>query len=106
MKFKNDDLVNVKDMNTIVEVKLPSNNYIPKGVTKRLDKKHYVNTETGEVKEYKSKNDKSSSRKNNPESLARTGRTTKDLIVCNFVDKTKTQYITLTYDEHVFDYKQ
>ena len=104
MNIKNEDMVTVNDMNTIVELKKSSKTHTPKAKIKRLNKTQYVDTETGEVKQYKSKNTKTSSRKNNPESLARTGRTTKDMIICNFVDKSKTQYITLTYDEHVFDY--
>lgn len=104
MNINNEDAVIVTDMNTIVELKKTSKTCIPKPKIKRLDKTHYVDTETGEVKRYRSKNDKTSSRKNNPESLARTGRTTKGMIICNFEDKSKTQYITLTYDEHVFDY--
>ena len=104
MNINNEDNVIVTDMNTLVELKKTSKTFIPKPKIKRIDKIHYVDTDTGEVKRYRTKNDKTSSRKNNPESLARTGRTNKGIIICNFEDKSKTQYITLTYDEHVFDY--
>ncbi len=106
MNIKNDDLVKVTDMNTMVEIKLCSNSKPPKAKIKRLNKTQYVEIDTGEVKEYKPRGKGTSSRRDNPESLARTGRKTKELIICNFVDKSRTQYITLTYNEHIFDYKQ
>ena len=106
MNIKNDDMVMLTDMNTMVELKKSNKTIVTKGKIKRIDKTHYVDIDTGEVKEYKSKNTKISSRKNNPESLARTGRTTKAMMICNFEDRRKTQYITLTYNEPVFDYDE
>ena len=106
MNIKKEDNVMVTDMNKVVEIKKSNKTTVTKGKIKRLDKTHYVDTDTGEVKEYKSKNTKTSSRKNNPESLARTGRTTKAMMICNFEDKRKTQYITLTYNKPVFDYDE
>lgn len=106
MNIKNDDMVKVTDMNTVVELKLTSTTKTPKGKIRRIDKTQYVDIDTGEVKTYKSKNTKTSSRKNNPNSLARTGRNAKEMMICNFVDKKQTQYITLTYKEAMYDYKQ
>lgn len=106
MNIKNDDMVMLTDMNSIAEVRKSIKTSVPTAKIKRLNKTQYVDTDTGEIKEYKSKNTKTSSRKNNPESLARTGRTTKNMMICNFEDKSKTQFITLTYNEHVFDYEK
>ena len=105
MNINNENMVIVTDMNTMVEIKKSMRNTVTKGKIKKLDKTHYVDIDTGEVKEYRSRNTKTSSRKNNPESLARTGRNTKAMMICNFESKNKTQYITLTYNEAKFDYK-
>ena len=61
--IKNEDMITVTDMNTLVELKKSSKTHTPKAKIKRIDKTHYVDTETGEVKQYKSKNTKTSSRK-------------------------------------------
>ncbi|MGN0443880.1 MAG: hypothetical protein ACI4F5_04605 [Acutalibacteraceae bacterium] len=104
--FVIDDTENVivSVMNTITEIKKTNIKNSSKPKVKRIDKKHYVDTETGEVKEYNGYYDPNGdkSRKNNPQSLSNTRRLSKQIIITNFIDKEHTQYFTLKYYDKEF----
>lgn len=112
--ISDDDMVTVTKMGTIAEVKKGNITPNHKPIIKKIDKHHYIDLETGELKEFKERrNSKGSnsdcnrrSRKDNPKSLSTTGRNHKEIIISNFKDTDHTMYITLLFDEVITDFNE
>lgn len=86
----------------IVEVKTMSANPVGLLTIQRVDKDHYIDLNTGEVKEYKHIENRSGS----PESLYRTYKKIRDYINNNFTGAKNELFITLTYAENMTDVKR
>ncbi|WP_235879588.1 helitron helicase-like domain-containing protein [Robertmurraya siralis] len=92
------DLVKVKQMNHVIEVRHSSKvNYKPN--IKKLDKNTYVEISTGEIKEFTH----SENRQQNYNSLRQTFNRLRDLINNNFKGSSNELHVTLTYKENMKD---
>lgn len=101
--IKDESKVCMIDMGKLTQVRYMSgHNRIAR--VKRVDKDHYINLKTHEVKEYKKREVKF--RTDNYASLRRTFSTAKQMINANFRDKNHTTWATLTYNSKVKDDKQ
>ena len=96
-----DSQVVVKETGNQTEVKYMINN--TGGVIRKIDKEHYYDIRSGEVKKYEHK---AKSRKDNKSSIKRTMRNLRDIINTNITDYKKVLFITLTYKENMTDSKQ
>lgn len=74
-----------------------------RGIIKKLSKKHYLNIQTGEVKEYKKD---SKSRYDNIGNIDTSLRNLKQIIKNNLLDYSKVHWVTLTYAENMQDVGQ
>lgn len=113
-KIQDDDFVIVTKMNKVTEVKTV--NYIVNNAPKikRISKTQFVQTDTGVVIDYNTptfgsdkgcggSGNKTSTRLSNTESLSKTRRHMKELIITNYDSSDKSQIITLTFDDFVSD---
>lgn len=89
--------VTVKKMGHITEVRYMQCN--TGGIIKKLDKDSYVDTRTGEVKDFTH----SDIRIGNVESISRSLRNLRDIINTNVTDVKKCLWVTLTYAENMTD---
>lgn len=97
-------IVHVKETGNITEVKyMVKNNG---GIIRKIDKDHYYDVRTGEVKKYKH----TTNRKQNKDSIKRTMRNLRDLINTNILNNDNKHknvlWITLTYRENMTDTKR
>lgn len=93
-------ILNVKEMGNITELRyMVKNNG---GIIRKIDKDHYYDVRTGEVKKYKHSNN----RKSNKESVSRTLRNLRDIINTNITNYKNVLWITLTYKENMIDTKK
>lgn len=101
MPFDN-EIVKVKNMNGIVEVMYIE--HIPTGLTKiqKVDKDHYIDLCTGELKEYIH----TLNRSQNPASMKHTFMHIRDIINNNFTGGKNELMVTLTYAENMTDTKR
>lgn len=101
VSIKDGQLVKVKQMNHVVEVRHSSKaNY--KAHIKRIDSDRYIEVSTGEIKEFKH----TENRGQNYNSLRQTFNRIRDLINNNFVGQANELHVTLTYAENMTDTKQ
>lgn len=106
-----EEMVYVTVMGTIAEIKKSNAVTNSDGIIKKIDKYHYVDLSTGEVKEFQKLNrtgnsQQKQSRKDSPKSLAYTAKTQKDIIITNFIDTKHTVYLTLLYDDIMTDFER
>ena len=85
-------LVRVKEMGNIVEI-MWSENYSSKCTIRKIDKDHYVELESGEVKEFKHIANRACDLKSISKSLGRL----RDYLNTNIVDTSRCRWVTLTY---------
>lgn len=98
-----EERVRVTKMGSVVEIQVSSMRG-KGGKIKKIDKEHYIDTDTGEVKKFKKHN--RTSRKENYNSIYKTLRTAKEIINSNFRGIEYTSWLTLTYAENMSDVKQ
>lgn len=105
MVVKDDEYYKVKECGKIMEVQKSSNvgGRKKKGSIKKISNEQYVVLSTGEVKEFKLKNDKG---EENIRSVRRALGRCRDIINTNLIDEEKAISLTLTYEEKVDDVKQ
>lgn len=96
-----DDIVKVTKMNHIIEVQ-HMEKMNRRANIKKLDKNHYLNISTGEIKEF----EHISSRKESFNSLRQTFKKMRYLINNNFSGKKNELHIILTYAENMTDTKR
>lgn len=96
------DLVRVTKMNHIVEVQHMEKMSTGSSI-RRLDKHHYVDIRTGEIREFEKFSDK---RSDNFNSLRKTFKNLRYLINNNFAANGNELHITLTYKENMTDTKR
>lgn len=99
----NTEQVRITRMGNIIEVQASSMRG-KGGKIRRIDKDNFVDTATGEVKQYTQH--KRKSRKENYSSLHRSFRNAKEIINTNFRGVAFTTWLTLTYDEKMSDAEQ
>lgn len=105
MVVKDDEYYKVKECGKIMEVQKSSNvgGRKKKGCIKKISNEQYVVLSTGEVKEFKRKDDKD---EDNARSIRRALGKCRDIINTNLVDDDKAISLTLTYAEIENDVKQ
>lgn len=101
IEIGNSDLVVVKKMGNIVEIRKSdfTNSEMP---FKKISDTEYIIKATGEVREF----NKSENKSENLESLRQTFKRLRDLINTNFVGAKNELFLTLTYAENMTDNKQ
>lgn len=101
IEIGNSDLVVVKKMGNVVEIRKSNftNSDMP---FIKISDKEYIVKDSGEVKEF----NKSENKSENLESLRQTFKRLRDLINTNFVGAKNELFITLTYAENMTDTKQ
>lgn len=105
MVIKDEEEYKVKECGKVYEVQKSSNvgKGKKKGSIKKISNEQYVVLSTGEVKEFKLKNDKG---EENIRSVRRALGRCRDIINTNLIDEEKAISLTLTYEEKVDDVKQ
>ena len=98
LKVNPSSLVRVKEMGNIVEV-MWSESYASKCTIRKLDKDHYVELESGEIKEFKHIQNRACDLKSVSKSL----RDLRDYLNTNITDPKKCKWITLTYKDNMRD---
>lgn len=91
-------LVRVKEMGNIVEL-MWSESYASKCTIRKLDKNHYVELESGEIKEFKHIQNRACDLKSISKSLGKL----RDYLNTNITDVSKCRWVTLTYAENMTD---
>lgn len=99
----NDTLVRVRDMGTVIDIQHSSMRGVGAPI-KRIDKEHFVITETGEVREYEEHDN--AFRIKNIGSVRRSMKKAYEIINSNYVDGTHTSWLTLRLNESIFDAKE
>lgn len=98
--FKPGDLVGVKPMGNVIEVKLNTNpNH--KATVRKIDEKHYIKVSTGEVFEYSEEKDHN--RLDNIKAVRRSLSELREVLNTNITDVSKCRWVTLTYAENMTD---
>jgi hypothetical protein len=97
-KIRDESLVKVKYCGNVTEI-LSSQHRSAGGYTRKLDKNTYIDTRTGEIKEFQHGKNRSSDLQSVARSLAQ-GR---DLLNTNITDVSHCRWITLTYGENMTD---
>jgi hypothetical protein len=92
-----DSTVTVKKMGNITELRFMQRK--TGGIIQKLDKDSYVDTRTGEVKDFTH----SDIRIANLENISRSLRNLRDIINTNVTDVKKCLWVTLTYAENMTD---
>jgi len=95
------DMVKVTTMNHIVEVQYMEKTNRKNNI-KKIDKEHYVDLSTGEIKEFQL----SENRQQNYNSLRQTFKKLRYLINNNFLGSPNELHVTLTYKENMTDFKR
>lgn len=92
----------VTECGNIIKIMAAEKDISTGGVIKKLSKDKYLDTRSGEIKDYAHYENRADSKK----SLARTMERLRDLINTNATDISKCRWITLTYAENMTDAKR
>lgn len=96
-------LAQVVETGNITKVTLHNKAWNDKGYIIRMDKDHYKDKRTGEVREYRHE---AKNRSENAESMRRSISDLRDLINANAYNPKGLKWITLTYAENMTDFKR
>lgn len=99
-KPSNYSIVSLKRMGNITEIRSMARE--PKTTIKKLDKNSYIDLHTGEIKEFR----KSEVRTSHLESISRSMKNLRNIINTNVTDTTKCLFVTLTYKQNMTDTKK
>lgn len=101
LKVEPSSLVRVKEMGHITEV-MWSENYSSKCTIRKLDKDHYVELESGEIKEFKHIQNRACDLKSISKSLGKL----RDYLNTNITNVSNCRWVTLTYSDNMTDPKR
>lgn len=94
VKVNPSSLVRVKEMGNITEI-MWSDSYTSKCSIRKIDKDHYIQLDTGEMKEFKHIENRACDLKSISKSLGRL----RDYLNTNIIDVSKCRWVTLTYKQ-------